>query len=90
MELYDKQPVACRIAPFADRKDDTQYSIYNKADTSDHASDQTEYTWIYHKQPVSCRIARPRMNIRYINRHVTSDHSNIHKGTISDQVASTI
>ena len=27
--------------------------------------------------------------IMYINRHVTSDHSNIHKRTTSDQVAST-
>ena len=43
MELYDKRPVACRIAPFVDRKNDTQYGIYNKADTSDHASDWTEY-----------------------------------------------
>ena len=65
------------------------YTIYNKADTSDHASDQTEYTWTNHKRPVACRIAHPRTNIRYINRHVASDHSNIHKGTISDQVACT-
>ena len=42
MELYDKRPVACRIAPFADSKDDAQHGIYNEAD----ASDQTEYTWI--------------------------------------------
>ena len=58
MKLYDKRPVACRIAPFADRKDDTQYGICNKADTSDHASDQTAYTWINHKRPVACKVAR--------------------------------
>ena len=46
MELYDKRPVACRIAPFADRKDDAQHGIYNEADASNHASDQAEYTWI--------------------------------------------
>ena len=91
MELYDKRPVTCRIAPFADRKDDTQYGIYNKADTSDRASDQTEYTWINHKRPVACKVAcfEDKTNIRYINRHVASDHRNIHEGIISDQVAST-
>ena len=91
MELYDKLPVACRITPFADRKDDTQYGIYNKADTSDHASDQTEYTWINHKRPVTCKVAHfeDKTNIRYINRHVTSNHRNIHEGIISDQVIST-
>ena len=77
MELYDKRPVACRIAPFTDRKDDTQYGIYNKADASDHASDQTEYTWIYHKRPVACRVA-----------HLQDTKDNITKRTIdmtSDQ-----
>ena len=34
------------------------YTIYNKADTSDHASDQTEYTWINYKRPVACKVAR--------------------------------
>ena len=57
MELYDKRPVACRIVPLVDGKDNTQYSIYNKVDASDPASDQPEYTWIYHKRPVACRIA---------------------------------
>ena len=76
MKLYDKRPVACRIAPFADRKDDTQYGIYNKADTSD----QTEYTWIYHKRPVACRVA-----------HLQDTKNNITKRTIdmtSDQTKS--
>ena len=35
MELYDKRSVTCRIIPLADGKDNTQYSIYNKVDTSD-------------------------------------------------------
>ena len=84
MELYDKRPVACRIAPFADRKDDTQYGNMQKekkADASDHASDQTEYTWIYHKQPVACRVA-----------HLQDTKDNITKRTIdmtSDQTKST-
>ena len=67
------------------------YTIYDKADTSDHASDQTEYTSINHKQPVACRVTRFEDNAskRYINRHATSDHSNIHERTTSDQVAST-
>ena len=50
MKLYDKRPVTCRIAPFVDRKDDTQHDIYNQAD----ASDQTEYTWI--KLQVTSRL----------------------------------
>ena len=58
MELYDKRPVACRIAPFADSKDDAQHGIYNETDISDHTSDQTGYTWIKHKRPVACRVAR--------------------------------
>ena len=78
MELYDKRPVACRIEPFVDRKDDTQYGIYNKADTSDHASDQTEYTWIYYKRPVACRVAHlqdTKNNITKRTIHMTSDQT---------------
>ena len=78
MEVYDKRPVACRIAPIADRKDDTHYSnMQKKVD----ASDQTEYTWIYHKRPVACRVA-----------HLQDTKDNITKRTIdmtSDQTKST-
>ena len=52
-----------------------------KADASDHASDQTEYTWIYHKRPVTCRVA-----------HLQDTKDNITKRTIdmtSDQTKST-
>ena len=52
-----------------------------KADASDHASDQTEYTWIYHKRPVACRVA-----------HLQDTKDNITKRTIdmtSDQTKST-
>ena len=44
-----------------------------------------------HKRPVACKVARfeDKTNIQYINRHVASDHRNIHEGIISDQVAST-
>ena len=91
MELYDKQPVACRIAPLADRKGDTQYGIYNKADTSDHASDQTEYTWINHKRPVACTVARSKDKKKWYEEkrtrelsHRSSDKDNDNKKTISD------
>ena len=90
MELYDKRPVACRIAPIADRKDNTQYSIYNKVDTSDHASDQTEYTWIYHKRPVACRIThfadkRTMNNIAHTiySKAYTSDQLENQQSTIN-------
>ena len=40
-----------------------------------------------HKRPVACKVARfeDKTNIRYINRHVASDHRNIHEGIISNQ-----